>query len=147
MVPSVNMVTPVKPRRSGCPISFGLDIFGDGWTLLVLRDLLLKDRRTFRDLAAGGEGIATNILTDRLKRLEAAGLVGRAPVPGDRRQAEYRPTPAGRALVPVLMELAYWGSTLVPATASPPVFLECYEADRAGLLRRMAGGGGPEIGS
>jgi DNA-binding HxlR family transcriptional regulator len=141
------MVTPVKPRRSGCPISFGLDIFGDGWTLLVLRDLLLKGRRTFRDLAAGGEGIATNILTDRLKRLEAAGLIGRAPVPGDRRQVQYLPTGAGQALVPVLVELAYWGATHDPATASPPEFQQGYENDRDALVRAMAGGAGPEIGS
>jgi DNA-binding HxlR family transcriptional regulator len=135
------MVTPVKPRRSGCPISFGLDIFGDGWTLLVLRDLLLKGRGTFGELAAGGEGIATNILADRLRRLEAAGLIARGEVAGDRRQVRYAATPAGRALVPVLVELAYWGAVHDPGTEAPAGFRAAYEADRVGLVRAMACGG------
>ena len=59
-------------RRSGCPISLGLEVFGDPWSLLVVRDLMFKGLRTFKEFAAAGEGIATNILADRLHRLQAA---------------------------------------------------------------------------
>ena len=62
------MASATTDRRSGCPISFALDIFGDRWTLLVLRDLLLQNKRHFRELLGAEEGIASNILADRLKR-------------------------------------------------------------------------------
>ena len=65
-------------RRTGCPINFGLEIFGDRWTLLILRDLLLQNKRRFQELLQSDEGIATNILADRLKRLEAAGVIDQA---------------------------------------------------------------------
>ncbi|WP_372660074.1 winged helix-turn-helix transcriptional regulator, partial [Hydrogenophaga sp.] len=64
-------------RRSGCPIGIALDLVGDPWTLLVVRDLMFKGGKTFHDFLNGGEGIATNILTDRLVRLEASGIVAK----------------------------------------------------------------------
>jgi DNA-binding HxlR family transcriptional regulator len=130
------MVTRLRPARSGCPIAFGLDIFGDAWTLLILRDLLFEGRSAFGDLAAD-ERIATNVRADRLRRLEAAGLVRRGLPPADRRQSSYRPTPAALALVPALVELAYWGASHDPATGAPPHFCPAYRADRAALVAAM----------
>ena len=64
-----------RPRRSGCPISIALELLGDAWSLLIVRDLMFKERRTFNDFLTGGEGIASNILADRLRKLEDAGIV------------------------------------------------------------------------
>jgi DNA-binding HxlR family transcriptional regulator len=130
------MVTRIRPARSGCPIAFGLDIFGDAWTLLVLRDLLLQGKSAFRDLAAD-ERIATNIRADRLRRLEASGLVRREGHPTDRRQGVYRPTEAALALVPALVELAYWGASHDPRTGAPAHFCPAYRSDRDALVTAM----------
>ena len=95
--------------RSGCPINMAVEAFGDRWSLLVLRDVMFGDRRYFRELLAGSEeGIASNILADRLKRLVGAGLLTRAATrPGQR--AKYSLTEAAIELVPVIAELGAWG--------------------------------------
>jgi DNA-binding HxlR family transcriptional regulator len=95
-------------RRSSCPVACGLDLLGDRWTLLVVRDLLLG-RTRFKDFAASPEGIPTNILADRLERLVAGGVLERAPsAPGSRHLA-YHLTAKGRALRPVVAALRDWG--------------------------------------
>ena len=140
------MVTTPSPPRSSCPINFGLEIFGDQWTLLVLRDLLIQHKRTFREFQSADEGIASNILTDRLKRLEACGLVTRTPSPTDGRVMLYEPTEAARDLVPVLVEMSYWGATHDPATGAPPGFRAAYRADRAALIASIRAGNDPSKG-
>lgn len=95
------------PRRSPCPIACALDLFGDRWTLLVIRDLFLG-RTRFKDFAASPEGIPTNLLSDRLERLVQGGLVRRVPLAGGKRFA-YELTGKGEALRPVLMALKEWG--------------------------------------
>ena len=87
--------------RSDCPISCALDLLGDRWTLVVLRDLILANKGRFADLGAQ-EGIASNILSDRLGRLECAGLVTKERAPDDGRKRIYRPTPKANALAPVV---------------------------------------------
>ncbi|MCA9657877.1 MAG: helix-turn-helix transcriptional regulator [Myxococcales bacterium] len=128
---------PRLPRRSGCPISYSLEIFGDRWTLLVLRDLLLKGRRHFKDFLAAEEGIATNILTDRLQRLEAFGVIRRVRDPEDRRRRIYRPTDKGIALLPVLLELAAWGAHHDSGTAAPSGFVARFAEDREAVLEEF----------
>lgn len=137
------MVKLPRPPRSGCPINFGLELFGDKWTLLVLRDLLIAGKKTFKQLQQSEEGIASNILSDRLSRLECAGLLTRHSDATDKRQVEYMPTEAGRKLMPVLVEMAYWGAIHDPATAAPPDFVKAYEHDRDALLRIMSAGFDP----
>lgn len=134
------MVTLPGPPRSHCPINFGLEIFGDRWTLLVLRDLLLLGKRSYKEFLASEERISTNILAERLERLLAAGLVTAERVEGDNRQIRYEPTRAGRALIPVLVEMAYWGTSHDPDTAAPGAFAKAYRKDRAGLLKAIASG-------
>lgn len=129
-----NPSTPI--RRSGCPISFSLDVFGDRWTLLVLRDLLLKGKRHFRELANSDEGIATNILSDRLKRLETSGIVVRSQDANDRRQVIYSATDKGMGLIPVLLELAAWGATHDPETDAPAEFVPGFTRDRDAVIAR-----------
>lgn len=94
--------------RSSCPITCALDLLGDRWTLVVLRDVLLLQRRHFTELASA-EGIATNILSDRLERLEDAGVLARSRDDADGRRRMVVPTDKGRALIPILLELAIWG--------------------------------------
>lgn len=96
--------------RSGCPISIALETFGDAWSLLIVRDLMFKDLSTFNELAGAGEGIATNILSDRLARLEAAGILVKEPDPADGRSNRYRLTNKGADLAPVLVEIVLWAA-------------------------------------
>src|SRR4051812_4841615 len=87
--------------RSACPVACTLDVIGDRWTLLVVRDLLLGKRR-FGDFLQSAEGIPTNILTDRLKRLERAGLVATSRYLEHPPRFEYHLTPEGQALAPIV---------------------------------------------
>ncbi|MBB5911686.1 DNA-binding HxlR family transcriptional regulator [Nocardia transvalensis] len=113
--------------RSGCPINATIEVIGDRWTLLVLRDVIFGDRRYFRELLAGSEeGIASNILSDRLKRLVAAGLLSREDArPGQK--AEYRLTEPAIQLVPVLAQLGSWGLRHRPTTRRLRVRAELLE--------------------
>ena len=105
-----------KPARSGCPINAAVEAFGDSWTLLVLRDVMFGNRRYFRELLANSEeGIASNILADRLKRLVDAGLLTREAA-GPGRRAAYSLTEASIQLVPVLAQLGEWGLHHRPTT-------------------------------
>jgi DNA-binding HxlR family transcriptional regulator len=106
-------------RRSPCPIACALDLFGDRWTLLVIRDLFLGKKR-FEEFLTSAEGIATNILTDRLKSLATHGLLKRATDPGDGRRVIYELTERGRSTKDVLMPLARWGLTECRGTRAMP---------------------------
>ena len=133
------MSSPDQPLRSDCPISYSLEIFGDRWTLIVLRDLLLKSRYRYNELAAAEEKIATNVLADRLARLERRGLIVKSRDPGDARRFVYRPTETAVALVPMLVEMIVWGvrtSGLHPDSG----FVRRYETDRDGLVADMCAG-------
>lgn len=105
-------------RRSECPIASSLDILGDKWTLLVVRDLL-DGKTRFSEFERSPEAIPTNILTDRLRRLERAGIVERVTTPPSTR-SRYRITIAGRGLRPVLLALADWGNAHLDQTWVPP---------------------------
>lgn len=114
---------PPAPRidlRSPCPIAAALDLIGDAWTLLVIRDLLFFGKHRFADFLASPEGISTNILAERLKRLEERGLVERRRYQERPPRYEYYLTPRGHDLQPVLRELIKWGQAHVPGTAQRP---------------------------
>ncbi len=97
-------------RRSGCPVSISLERFGDRWSLLIVRDLMVRGFRTFQQFQRSGEGIATNILANRLRRLETAGIVTTETDASDGRRVNYRLTEKGIDLAPVLLELLIWGA-------------------------------------
>ncbi len=96
--------------RSGCPVSISLDLFGDRWSLLIIRDLMVRGFRTFREFQGSGERISTNILADRLRNLQAAGIIKAEAEETDRRRVNYRLTEKGIDLAPVLLELLIWGA-------------------------------------
>ncbi len=97
-------------HRSGCPVSLSLEIFGDRWSLLIVRDMMVRGYRAFREFQESGEGIATNILSGRLRRLEAAGIIVAERDEKDGRKLNYRLTEKGMDLAPTLLELLIWGA-------------------------------------
>jgi DNA-binding HxlR family transcriptional regulator len=102
-----------KPR-SYCPINLSLEIFGDAWTLLVLRDMMFAGKRRFRELLQSDERIASNILADRLARLMEHGLLTRSEDPTHKQKAIYSLTEKAIALLPVLVQIGAWGTCWVP---------------------------------
>jgi DNA-binding HxlR family transcriptional regulator len=121
-------------HRSGCPINLSLEVLGDKWSLLIIRDMMFGDRRHFRALLTGSEeGIASNILADRLSRLTALGMITSAPDPGHKQRIRLSLTEPAIQLVPVLAHLGAWGRRHLPVTRELAI--------RAELLER----GGPEL--
>ena len=96
-------------RRSTCPISTTLDILGDKWTLLIIRDLMFKGKRTYGEFLQSEEKIATNILADRLLILEKNRIVEKRAFPGNKAKYLYQLTPKGIDLMPILFEIILWG--------------------------------------
>jgi DNA-binding HxlR family transcriptional regulator len=124
----------LKPRqRSGCPVSISLDLFGDRWSLLIIRDMMARVYRTFREFQGAGEGIATNILLDRLKKLESSGIICAEPAEEDGRSSHYRLTPKGISLAPVLLELLIWAAKH-EQTDAPCSFIENIAKNRHVIL-------------
>lgn len=119
--------------RSGCPVSLSLDLFGDKWTLLILRDMVFSGKRHFRDLSRSAEGIASNILSDRLKKLVEAGMITKADDPSHKQKSVYSLTEKSIALVPILVHLNIWGRRYLPVNQAENI--------RARLLE----GGGPKM--
>jgi DNA-binding HxlR family transcriptional regulator len=104
----------IKEKRSDCPIAGTLDLVGDRWTLLIIRDILMCDKHIYSDFAASEECMPTNILADRLKRLEALGIVQKLPYQENPPRYEYQLTERGLALSPVLDEIVKWGRANLP---------------------------------
>ena len=123
-------------RRSGCPVSLSLETLGDRWSLLVIRDLMVRGYTTFKQFEQSDERIATNILTDRLRRLERNGIISAEPDRHDRRRMSYRLTAKGIDLAPLLLELLIWGARH-EETAAPPDLIERMEQDRAGVIAEV----------
>jgi DNA-binding HxlR family transcriptional regulator len=123
-------------RASTCPINASLEVLGDRWSLLVVRDLTFAGYRTFNAFLNAGEGMATNVLTDRLSKLIDAGIITKRPDPEDGRKWLYGLTQKGLDLAPVLLALSKWGTKHEHGIA-PEGVLERYEADRAGFLAQL----------
>jgi DNA-binding HxlR family transcriptional regulator len=124
---------PKVERRSGCPVSISLEMLGDRWSLLIIRDLMVRGYRTFKDFQGSSEGIATNILADRLRKLEAAGIITAEPEKEDGRRVNYRLTEKGIDLAPVLLELLIWGARH-EETGAPCALIENMEKHREEVL-------------
>jgi DNA-binding HxlR family transcriptional regulator len=122
-------------ERSRCPIAYSLDVLGDRWTLLILRDLAFKNRQYFQDFFGASEKIASNILADRLRRLERWNLIERHSDPGDGRRIRYFLTDDGLDLIPILIELTIWGSKRHPDPSVPVDRAEDMSSDRDAVVR------------
>jgi DNA-binding HxlR family transcriptional regulator len=121
-----------KPRSS-CPVSVSLEVFGDRWSLLIVRDLMIRGLHTFKEFEQSGEAIATNILTDRLRKLEKAGIISAQREQADHRKVSYRLTEKGIDLAPVLLELLVWGARH-ESTDAPGALIETMAAHRDRIL-------------
>jgi len=124
-------------RRSTCPISYALDFVGDRWTLLVLRDLILARKRYYKELLDSREGIASNILTSRLKLLERAGFVTRAQDPQHARRVVYTPTEKALDLLPTMVELVSWGAKYDAKSDAPAHLVKGINKDRDGFVAQI----------
>ena len=105
-----------RSRRSDCAIAGTLDVVGDKWSLLIVRDLMFRGELRFADLAGSAEGMPTNTLADRLRRLEDSGIVARRPYSDRPPRHQYRLTERGRQLGPILDAMATWGVVHLPGT-------------------------------
>lgn len=115
-------------HRSGCPINLTLEILGDRWSLIVLRDMMFGNRRHFRELLTKSEeGIASNILADRLKRLVEEGLISKADDPSHKQKAIYSLTDMGIELVPVFAAMGAWGRRFLPVSEELSIRAELLE--------------------
>jgi DNA-binding HxlR family transcriptional regulator len=123
-----------ETHRSGCPINLTLEVLGDKWSLLVIRDMIFGNRRHFRELLTKSEeGIASNILADRLKRLVEQGIVTRANDPTHKQKAIYSLTERGIELLPILAQMGAWGFKYLPVT------------EELGIRAKLLDEGGPEL--
>ncbi|WP_136636984.1 winged helix-turn-helix transcriptional regulator [Pseudooceanicola onchidii] len=122
---------------SGCPVRYAATVVGDAWALVILRDLIFRGSRHFGDFVAASEGISTNILTDRLQRLEAEGIVTRNRDPEKAVRVIYQLTEKGRGLVPVVLAMIDWAQTWDARTEVPDRFIEALRDDPAAMARAV----------
>lgn len=127
---------PKSKRRSGCPVSVSLELIGDRWSLLIIRDLMVRGYRTFKEFEDAGEGVATNILSDRLRRLKSTGIISTEVDEVDRRKVNYRLTKKGIDLAPVLLELLIWGARH-EKTEAPCAVIDKMAEHRQALLSEV----------
>lgn len=132
-----------KSLRSSCPINFALELLGDKWTLLIIRDLLFKGKTSFLEFRKSDEKIATNILTVRLRKLEEHGFITKSVSPQNKSKFEYTLQPIGRDLLPVLLELFAWGAKHNPDLDFPEGFLEHFENNKRQMLSLLTVGSHP----
>jgi DNA-binding HxlR family transcriptional regulator len=105
--------------RSPCPITNTLDLIGDKWTLLIIRDMIFLKKNQFSEFENSGEGISTNILADRLKKLEEYGVITKNAYQKKPTRYKYMPTRIGEALFPLLMEMVKWGGEYIEEAYTP----------------------------
>jgi DNA-binding HxlR family transcriptional regulator len=132
-------------RRSDCPINFGLETFGDMWSLLIIRDIVYFGKKTYGEFLDSDEAIATNILASRLLHLEEKGILLKKPSTTDKRKEVYSLTEKGLDLIPILLEIATWGAHHDPQTGAPADWIALVNADKAHitrLIRETVGRGG-----
>jgi len=123
--------------RSQCPISTALDIFGDRWTLLVIRDLLFNEKKTYGEFLNSEEKIATNILSDRLSLLEMAGIVSKRKHPEHGLKIIYSLTPKGVDLIPVLVEIIAWSEKYHDVHPYAKQFAKVLKKDKEGVIKGL----------
>jgi DNA-binding HxlR family transcriptional regulator len=122
-------------RRSGCPLNASVEILGDRWSLLIIRDMILRGSKTFNEFLNCYENIATNILADRLKRLVGYGILSSGTDPSDGRRLIYRLTQKGIDLAPVLTEMVLWAAAHED-TGNQPLVREM-QKDKAGFIEHV----------
>lgn len=127
-----------KKRKSDCPINFALELFGDRWTFLIVRDLMFKGKHFYGEFLLSEEGVATNILSDRLLLLESNGIISKSSDPGHKQKIKYSLTRKGIDLVPVLVEMIMWSAKYDKDSAVDKKFVKSVKQDRDGLIAQIS---------
>jgi len=121
--------------KSHCPVNYALEIFGDLWSLLIVRDIAFWGKHTYGEFLRSSEGISTNVLAQRLEHLEEVGVISRYPHPKDGRKELYILTDKGVDILPAVLEMAGWSSKYDPLTIAPKEFVAAVYADRYGMFK------------
>ena len=125
-------------KRSDCPISKVLDLVGDKWSLLILRDMLFFGKETYSDLQNSDEKMATNILSTRLEKLEQEGLISKRASEQDKRKKLYKLTEKGIDMLPILLDMIVWSAKYAPDTEIPEGLVEKLKKDREGVIKQFS---------
>lgn len=128
---------PKKAFRSHCPINFALETFGDTWSLLILRDIVFWGKHSFKEFQESKEGIATNILTDRLSKLVSEGILVKSADANDGRRSTYQLSKKGLDLIPLLCEMSAWSTLYDDQTTAPREFVERVRENRTAMYALM----------
>jgi DNA-binding HxlR family transcriptional regulator len=123
--------------KSHCPINYGLETFGDPWSLLVVRDIVYFGKHTFNEFLASEEAIAPSVLSARLDQLVAAGVLSKDKDPGDRRRVAYNLTEQGLRIIPILIEIADWSVDADPDTGAPMDWVAMVRANKPEMIKRI----------
>jgi DNA-binding HxlR family transcriptional regulator len=124
--------------RSHCPVSLALEVIGDRWSLLILRDLMMREKSRYQEFLGSEERISTNILADRLARLEQRGLITKSDDPDDKRQFRYAPTRKALDLLPIIYEMGRWSAKYDPRTDVTNPLFQRMKAGKEGFIRQLA---------
>lgn len=125
-------------KRSECPISCSLDVWGDKWSLLIIRDLMFAKACTYGDFLKSDEKIATNILATRLQTLEENGIILKSEHPLSKAKVLYKLTQKGIDLLPLMIEINLWADKYLPIPASRIAMLELVKNDKEGFIKSMS---------
>ena len=125
-------------KRSDCPISKVLDLVGDKWSLLILRDMLFFGKETYSDLQNSDEKMATNILSTRLEKLEQEGLISKRASEQDKRKKLYKLTEKGIDMLPILLDMIVWSAKYASDTEIPEGLVEKLKKDREGVIKQFS---------
>lgn len=126
-----------KKFRSHCPISSTLDLLGDKWSLLIVRDMLIFGKKTYKEFSLSTEGIATGILASRLKQLEAFGVISKRKLPDNQKENIYLLTEKGIDLAPIIIDIALWGDKYMGEHNPEVHSYEELKADRSLVIRTI----------
>ncbi len=124
-------------KRSDCPLSCSLDIFGDKWSLLIIRDLMFRNKSTYNDFLKSAEGIATNILASRLKGLEENGLIEKSVHPESKAKILYKLTTKGIDLLPVIVEIYIWSEKYLVIPADIKATIKEAKKDKEKFVKQI----------
>lgn len=124
-------------RRSFCPVTYALDIIGDRWAILIIRDILFFGKKNFGDFAKSPEGIATNILTDRLKRLEEQNIIAKSQDPDNLSKYVYSLTDKGLDLLPIIVEMILFSEIHDAETIASKSTLEKIKTDKSKFIKEI----------
>lgn len=125
-------------RKSDCPINFAMEVFGDRWTCLIVRDLMFKGKHFYGEFLLSEEKIATNILADRLALLESNGIVSKSADPSHKQKIKYRLTRKGIDLVPVLVEVIMWSAKYDKDSGVDMNFVKSVEGDKDRMISEIS---------